>query len=118
MSPSLLQCSLVCVFITSIFVARVAGNDSPQRKAGNASIDLTTYQVLLNPFPYYFPNENDPASLFPMEKCNGITLEEATIDQLQDYMNHGKLTASQLAICYLQRQYQTDSYVKFVQLSI
>ena len=71
-------------------------------------------QVLNTPLPYYFPNENLESSpgLFPMEQCNGITLEEATIDQMQDYMSHGKLTSSQLVMCYLQRIYQTNTYVK------
>lgn len=63
---------------------------------------------------FYFPlaeNANSPA-LFPMPACNGVVLEEATIDQLQDAMVQNKLTAVQLAICYLQRAYQVDKYIK------
>lgn len=51
-------------------------------------------------------------NLFPMPDCNGFNLEEATIDQMQREMEQGKLTSVQLTICYLQRQYQIDEYVK------
>ena len=50
--------------------------------------------------------------LFPMASCNGFKLEEATIDQMQEAMRKGKLTSQQLVICYLQRHYQTDDYIK------
>ena len=63
---------------------------------------------------FYFPlaqNANSSA-LFPVANCNGLELEEATIDQLQDAMSQGKLTAVQLAMCYLQRVYQVDKYIK------
>jgi len=114
MLHSLVQKFAVLSLLAAVLLARVTICDAHQERAGNASIDLAASQVLGNPFPYYFPDQNDSANLFPMESCNGITLEEATIDQLQDYMSNGKLTASQLTICYLQRQYQTDKYVKFV----
>ena len=76
--------------------------------------DVPQSQILETPFPYNFPNMEDPLKLFPMPLCNGLTLEEATIDQLQDAMSHGKLTSTQLITCYLQRIYQTDSYIKYV----
>lgn len=76
--------------------------------------DITSFQMLEQPFPYYFPAQENPTDLFPMPPCNGLTLEEATIDQLQDAMNHGNLTSSELVMCYLQRIYQTDSYIKYV----
>ena len=90
---------------------------SLQQQTMNGSDDLAVSQVLGAPFPYYFPEHNRTNSLFPMEMCNGVTLEEATIDQLQDYMSNGKLTTSQLVMCYLQRQYQTDGYVEYVSFS-
>lgn len=85
-------------------------------KSSNASsaIDLAATQVLDLPFPYDFPKEDAPMNLFPMPKCAGVTLEEATIDQLQDAMNSGLLTTSQLVLCYLQRIYQTDMYLGYV----
>jgi amidase len=64
-------------------------------------------------FPVFPLQENaDTDRLFPMALCNGFKLEEATIDQMQDAMKKGKLTSQQLVICYLQRQYQTDEYIK------
>lgn len=79
----------------------------------NAS-NLAASEILLNPFPYYFPDQNEPANLFPMPQCNGIKLEEATIDQLQEYMSQGKLTSVQLVMCYMQREFQTREYIKYV----
>jgi hypothetical protein len=75
---------------------------------------INVTQTLESPFPYDFPNLDDAEipALFPMPPCNGITLEEATIDQLQDYMSRGLLTSVQLALCYLQRHWQTDDYIK------
>ncbi|MCJ1394763.1 hypothetical protein MMC18_007643 [Xylographa bjoerkii] len=97
-----------------VTVLQLALCSSLQQRAVNDIDDLAMSQVLETPFPYYFPEHSNTASLFPMEMCNGVTLEEATIDQLQDYMSNGKLTASQLVMCYLQRQYQTDNYVNAV----
>lgn len=78
--------------------------------------NLVSSQDVSSPFPYEFPylgNVSDvDARRFPMPACDGIVLEEATIDQLQEAMSTGRLTAVQIAICYLQRIYQTDSYVK------
>jgi amidase len=47
-----------------------------------------------------------------MPKCRGATLEEATIDQLQDYMARGLLSSVQIALCYLERYWQTNGYIK------
>ena len=80
----------------------------------NSLGDLAAVQVLGTPFPYEFPNEENQLDLFPMPKCMGITLEEATIDQLQDAMNTGLLTTSQIVLCYMQRIYQTDMYLEYV----
>lgn len=117
MLHSLVQHDAVFLLFAAVRLARATVCKTHQERAGNASIDLAASQVLDIPFPYYFPDQNDSANLFPMESCNGITLEEATIDQLQEYMSNGKLTASQLTICYLQRQYQTDEYIKSVNSS-
>ena len=71
-------------------------------------------QILPNPFPYDFPNiDAAPLGLFPMPSCHGITLEEATIDQLQDAMSYGKLTSVDILNCYLARVSQTNSYCKY-----
>ncbi|MCJ1368406.1 hypothetical protein MMC16_007548 [Acarospora aff. strigata] len=76
--------------------------------------DLTSSQLLETPVPYEFPDIESQSNLFPIPPCNGLTLEEATIDQLQDAMTDGKLTSSQLVLCYLQRIYQTDDYINAI----
>lgn len=84
----------------------------------NDSEDVQITQDLASPFPYEFPylgNVSDiDASRFPMPQCNGIAIEEATVDQLQHAMSIKRLTSVQLALCYLQRIYQTDPYIKWV----
>jgi len=80
-----------------------------------APIDLAASQVLTDPFPFNYPNEDAaPAALFPMPQCNGVTLEEATIDQLQDYMSHGLLTSTDILLCYIARYTQVNGYVNGV----
>ena len=77
----------------------------------NAS-DLVSSQDLESPFPYYFPDQRDVENLFPMPDCDGVVLEEATVDALQDAMNKGHLTSTKLAMCYMQRVHQTNGYIK------
>ena len=79
-------------------------------------IGANASQTLSEPFPYDFPNANaiNETDLFPMPQCHGITIEEATIDQLQEYLSQGNLTSQQLAVCYLQRIWQTDDYINSV----
>ena len=77
----------------------------------NASL-LVSSQNLESPFPYQFPDLRHADDLFPMPECNGVTLEEATVDRLQVAMNKGQLTSVKIALCYLQRIYQTDDYAK------
>ena len=70
-------------------------------------------QVLDDPYPYSFPKlASDASELFPMPQCYGVTLEEATIDQLQEYLSQGRLTSEQLVTCYLTRQFQVGEYIK------
>jgi amidase len=73
-------------------------------------------QVLDSPSPYDFPvlqnGSYEDIGQFPMPLCYGITLEEATVDQLQDYMANGNLTSVQIATCYVQRILQTDEYTR------
>ena len=90
------------------FITEVAG--LAIRRGSNDSLAIS--QILGSPSPYDFPALADPANLFPMPPCNGITLEEATIDQLQAAMNSCKLTSVQLVMCYMTRISQTDGYIK------
>ena len=70
-----------------------------------------------------FPNESDSiffpllqnadtTELFPMPSCGGFVLQEATIDQMQAAMENGTLTSTQLVLCYLERAWQTQGYIK------
>ena len=70
-----------------------------------------------------FPNEPDSiffpslrnantTELFPMPQCGNFTLQEATIDQMQATMQNGTLTSTQLVLCYLERAWQTQEYLK------
>ena len=90
--------------------ATAVGHDALQYSA-NAT-DLVHAENLESPLPYYFPDQRDLVNLFPMPDCHGVTLEEATVDQLQAAMNKGQLTSAKIALCYLQRIYQTDDYSK------
>jgi amidase len=77
---------------------------------------VLTIDPLQQPYPYYFPQNvsADTPDLFPMPTCRGITLEEATIDQLQGYMSNGSLTSAQLLQCYLKRIWQVDEYINSI----
>ena len=68
------------------------------------------------PSVYDFPFQSTAgtSNLFPMSLCEGITLEEATIDQLQRFMKSGTLTSLQLLECYLGRVQQVDGYINSV----
>jgi amidase len=71
---------------------------------------------LQNPFPYEFPSQNDTrrSELFPMPKCQGLVLEEASIDELQGYMSSGVLTSVELLQCYLRRVRQVDEHINSI----
>ncbi|KXS93785.1 hypothetical protein AC579_3356 [Pseudocercospora musae] len=73
-------------------------------------------QILLQPYGHGFPaiNTSETTALFPMARCHGFKIEEATIDQLQDYLKNGSFTAQQLAVCYVRRMWQTHDYINLV----
>ncbi|KAI7545775.1 amidase family protein [Hortaea werneckii] len=72
-------------------------------------------QLLFNPYPYDFPQASSGSTAyFPMPPCNGTIIEDATIDQLQQHLREGRLTAQQLVKCYLQRIDQTNDYINSV----
>ncbi len=94
--------------VARVVAAIFAGSHTAQ------ATGLAASQILNDPFPSYFPEENatTAARLFAMPLCNGVELEEATIDHLQGYMSKGKLTSAQVVICYMHRAYQTGEYIK------
>lgn len=84
--------------------------------SSNQDVDaLVMSQVLTDPYAYDFPHvDANGADLFPMRPCKGHQLLEASIDDLQQLLSAGKLTTVDLLQCYLERIYQTDSYLKYV----
>ncbi|USP80289.1 Putative amidase C869.01 [Curvularia clavata] len=71
---------------------------------------------LQQPYPFFFPSQDaaETTALFPMPTCHGVTLEEATMDQLQGYLGDGTLTSVKLLKCYLDRIYQVDEYIRSI----
>ncbi|KAK5137022.1 hypothetical protein LTR08_001031 [Meristemomyces frigidus] len=84
--------------------------------AQSVSLVKNATQTLSTPFPYDFPalNAANTTGLFPMPQCHSVTIEEATIDQLQQYLSRGNITSQQLVVCYLQRVWQVDEYTNSV----
>ncbi|ABN65714.2 Glutamyl-tRNA(Gln) amidotransferase subunit A (Glu-ADT subunit A) [Scheffersomyces stipitis CBS 6054] len=78
-----------------------------------STFDVLAESQALNDTTYNFA-QTESAELFPMPECKGITLEEATIDQLQDYMAQGKLSSVDLVQCYLERYFQINDFVNGV----
>lgn len=114
--------SLILTILCACLLHLVAGAPKTPRYAREASpnggqyygnaTDLITLQDLETPFPYDFPDRGNLDNLFPMPNCNGLVLEEATVDDMQNAMNKGHLTSTKIALCYLQRIYQTNGYTK------
>jgi len=114
----MLSHSFVAVLtVVSTFFTPSAAHKIPSYNASQ----LVESQTLDSPTPYDFPLLQNGAMAysgqFPMPMCHGFTLEEATIDQLQQYLSTGNLTSVQLALCYLKRIYQTDEYIRSVYLN-
>ena len=96
--------------------AVIPGASLGSEKADLNSSSLGSAQDVVSPFPYEFPllgNASEvKAERFPMPRCHGFILEEATLDQVQAAFNSRQLTSVQLLLCYMQRIYQTDPYIK------
>ena len=107
---------LLCLYLLNLLTANsslraYATAVSHGAQYSNAS-DLILSETLESPFPYDFPDDRNPVNLFPMPECDGLVLEEATVDFLQHAMKTGQLTSTIIALCYLQRIYQTKDYSK------
>lgn len=73
-------------------------------------------QLLDHDFLYRCPLENITSNavstLNTLDLCNGVVIEEATIDQLQEYMTQRKISSMQLTTCYMNRVFQVEKYIK------
>lgn len=106
-----------CNGVLLLALGLVARGSSPSYSGSNYdtsnSTGLANSQILNDPFPYYFPRQDaSPARLFAMSRCQGVDIEEASIDELQKYLASGELTSVQLVTCYIQRHLQTAQYLK------
>lgn len=111
--------SFLCVCLLSLLSGapelrafEEATHNGTQWQNPGSATNLSTSEMLESPFPYNFPNYEHLDNLFPMPDCDGLLLEEATVDYLQNAMNKGQLTSTKIALCYLQRIYQTNEYTK------
>ncbi|KAJ6098807.1 hypothetical protein N7467_000342 [Penicillium canescens] len=76
---------------------------------------LVESQILTNPYTYDFPRLGAPgAKLFPMRRCHGFKLEEATVDEIQERLTNGTFTSVELLACYLDRIHQTQPYLNAI----
>ncbi|KAL8685697.1 MAG: hypothetical protein Q9218_007594 [Villophora microphyllina] len=82
-----------CILLTSTFRRTASSND------------------IINTRQDAIYTSNATTNLFPMPLCNGVRLEEASIDQLQNHMKEKRLTSVQLVECYLQRLFQVGEYI-------
>lgn len=114
--PSMSLLSLVLGLATASLATSAANNASVDSNYNASAFPAS--QILNSPYPYDFPvpisGDQAEGSPFPMEDCSGIKLEEATIDELQQYMNNGQLSSVELLNCYLRRIQQTDFFIKYV----
>lgn len=99
------------VFTSTLASISLVTSCSPSNSTYYLDVD-----PLQNPLPYCFPPQNATGTpaLFPMLLCRDIVLEEATIDQLQDYMTKGVLTSLEILRCHLKRVAQVDGYINSI----
>lgn len=96
-------------FVTGLALAgsAVASKHEPEVDS------LVASQTLTDPFAFDFPRLGAPgASLFPMRRCHGFKLEEASVNEIQKQLSNGTFTTVQLLECYLDRIFQTQPYLK------
>ncbi len=115
--PQITALGWLCSVVTSSSATVIAGSSNSTPFGVCGATDSIISETLQNPFPYAFPDfAQNSIDWLPMPNCNGVVLEEATIDEIQDAMRRGQLTSVTMAMCYLQRIYQTDEYIKYAAL--
>lgn len=88
-------------------------SDSAMSSSGEGDFES---QLLDHSFLNQYPLQdvtNDPVkSLNTLDLCNGVRVEEATIDELQYYLSNGNLTSIQLTACYIRRVFELERFIK------
>ncbi|KAL8767687.1 MAG: hypothetical protein Q9209_005867 [Squamulea sp. 1 TL-2023] len=80
-------------------------------RVGNAhGLQLLDHEFLIR-YPLENVTVNAAEKLNTLDLCNDVVIEEATIDQLQNYMSEGKLTSVQLTACYINRVFQVEGFI-------
>jgi hypothetical protein len=99
---------------TAILVVANLASSTPTNSSNTTEQNnRPSFYGLGSDYPLFPLQENaETPNLFPMPPCGTFILEEATIDQMQDAMSKGQVTSQQLVICYMQRIFQTNSYIK------
>lgn len=73
-------------------------------------------KLLNHTFLYQYPlrdiTSDTARSLNTLNLCNGVTIEEATIYELQNYLSKGRLTSEQLTACYIRRIFEVERFIK------
>ena len=86
------------IFLAGIVATLVAGaTAAPEDRVQSPSTSYSNASV---------------AAWHAMPLCKGFSIEEVTIDELQQYMTNSNLSSVQLLSCYMQRYYQTNQYIK------
>ena len=109
---SIIKAAAVCVAAIAITVSGLTVQHEESRLDARSDDAFADAQVVGNPYPYNFPRLTTPDNLFPMPKCHGVNIEEATIDELQKFLGSGILSSRKLLGCYVARHYQVDQYTK------
>lgn len=86
------------VYLTSVVATLVAGAIAAPKDS------------ILSPSTSY--SNASAVAWHAMPLCKGFSIEDATIDELQQYMTTSNLSSVQLLSCYMQRYYQTNQYIK------
>ncbi|KAL8940440.1 MAG: hypothetical protein Q9216_002810, partial [Gyalolechia sp. 2 TL-2023] len=110
------QCDVLAQLGYILFLFATFALPIPHNTA-SALLDVVNFhrlQFLNHSYLVQFPSDTtaaSAASLNTLDLCNGVVIEEATIDDLQGHMSDGKLTSVQLTICYIYRVFQVERYI-------
>ncbi|KAM0721230.1 hypothetical protein Q7P37_003518 [Cladosporium fusiforme] len=81
------------------------------RGQNNAALLPIPVEIASTSTPY---SNSTNAKWHSMPPCNGVIVEDATIDELQHYLTSGNLSSVQLVTCFMQRIFQTNPYINSV----
>lgn len=92
--------------------ASLAGSENATFRVNGIRASQLLDHDFLSRYPVENVTINAIETLNTVALCNGVVIEEATIDQLQGYMAEGKLSSVQLTACCMDRVFQVERYIK------